>query len=578
LAAPVAAQAAADAPEPAAENDAGQPDPSAAPAQAEDDAPEISVQPAEGAEPAEGGAKKRRRRRRRRKPAEPGAEATAAAPGTEGAGPEGAPSDADDADDEEPPSGRERSGDRGGDRQRGDKRERERPAFGPGDQVFGKVARVTEQAIWIDIAGKAIGLFDRTQITGDPPKEGDQFIAKVQSCSARGGMVILVSEPAKGADVRALIRQSLEQNQPIEGWVTGVIKGGLEVDIQGVRAFAPASHVEMRPSSDLSHLLGQRLPFLISHYAKKGRDIVVSRKPMIEQQAEQQRGELLAKITPDAVCQGIVRRVLNWGAFVALPEFGDVEGVVHMSEASHDRGAKLFDIFKVGEQVTVKVLRVDDKGKLWLSRRAVEKNPWDDVAQRYRVGTRHHGTVVRLAEFGAFIQLEPGVDGLCHVSDLSFVPVEHPKDAVNIGDGIDVVVSNLDPSAHKISLHPAPLPEEQDEPRPKLQPNHMVQAVVVLAKEGGLAVRIVGLTGRAQRAFIPAGQTGTPRGTELRKVFPVGKRLEAKVIEVDPRKGEAKLSIKALKEDAERQAYRDYRKQVQREASFGTFADLLKKS
>jgi small subunit ribosomal protein S1 len=316
----------------------------------------------------------------------------------------------------------------------------------------------------------------------------------------------------------------------------------------------------------------------VTQYAKKGRDIVVSRKGTLEQVAEQQRGELLAKIEPDTVCEGVVRRVLNWGVFVTLPEHGDVEGVIHMSEASHDRGAKLTELFRSGQPLSVKVLRIDDKGKLWLSRRAVEKNPWDDVAKKYPVGSRHRGVVVRLAEFGAFIQLEPGVDGLCHISDLSFQSVEHPSEAVQIGQDLEVVVANLDAHAHKIGLHPAAPADEQGEVRPRLQAHQTVQVVVMQIKEGGLAVRVVGLTGRAQRGFIPAGLTGTPRGTELRKVFPVGKRIEVKVVEVDPRKGESKLSIRALKEDAEREAYRQYRRQLQKEASFGTLGDLLKKS
>ena len=522
-----------------------------------DDSPEISVEA--GAEP---GQKKRRRRRRKRKP---GAEGAAAGPASnDGAG--------------EADARRSTGSDRAREESRGDKHERERPAFSPGDQVFGKVAKVTDQAMAIDIAGKATGLFDLSQLAGEPPKEGDQFIAKVQSCSTRGGMVMLVAELAKGADARAAIREALEGGKPIDGWVTGVIKGGVEVDIQGVRAFAPASHVELRPNADLSYLLGRKLPFMVSHYAKKGRDIVVSRKAMLEQEADKERGEILAKIQPETVCQGVVRKVLSWGAFVSLPDFGGVEGVVHMSEASHDRGAKLSDVLKAGEQITVKILRLDDKGKLWLSRKAVEKNPWDDVAQHYPVGSRHQGTIVRLADFGAFIQLEPGVDGLCHISDLSFNPIEHPSEAVKIGDVLPVVVAHLDSGGHKIGLHPAPPAEEASEPRPKLQASQTVQAVVMQVKDGGLAVRIVGLTGRAARAFIPAGHTGTPRGTELRKVFPVGKRLEAKVLEVDPRKGESKLSIRAVSEDAERQAYREYRKQVQRESSFGTLADLLKKS
>ena len=191
---------------------------------------------------------------------------------------------------------------------------------------------------------------------------------------------------------------------------------------------------------------------------------------------------------------------------------------------------------------------------------------------------RDRGKVARLQPFGAFIELEPGIDGLCHTADLSLKPIDHPSEVVKVGDEIDVVVSNCDGTAHKIGLHPAPPPGEENEPRQRVQQYKSVKVAVSQVVEGGLVVRILGVTGRNARAFIPAGHTGTARGTDLRKEFPPGTKLEAKVLEVDPRRGEAKLSIRALKEDAEKLAYQQYRSGVAREAKFGTFADLMKKS
>jgi len=248
-----------------------------------------------------------------------------------------------------------------------------------------------------------------------------------------------------------------------------------------------------------------------------------------------------------------------------------------MTEASHDRGARLSDIFKPNAEIEVKVLRVDEKGKLWLSRKAVTADPWEAVKEKYAVGSRHKGKVVRLQPFGAFIELEAGIDGLIHTADLSMKPIEHPEEVVKIGEDIDVVVAVCDAAAHRIGLHPAPPPGEDVEARQRVAPNKVVKVAVVQAVEGGLIVRVLGATGRSARAFIPAGHTGTARGTDLRKEFPVGTPLDAKVIEVDPRRGEAKLSIRAVKEDAEKQAYQQYRAGVAREAKFGTFADLMKK-
>lgn len=557
------------------------------------------------AAPAEGGAapaKKRRRRRRKgggagaqqQAPGAEGAQAAAGADGEEGAeetAEEGAEGAAEGAADE----GAEAQGGEAREAQGGEKRRRpkgpsaaaaaaaaaarERPAFSIGEEVFGKVCKITPDAIWIDIAGKATGLFDRRELADEePPLEGDQFIATVASTGVRGGMLVLSRAPAKLDEARAMLEAASKSGEPVTGFVTGAVKGGLEVDIGGVRAFAPASHVDLRHGADLSYLVGQRLDFIVTQYAKKGRDVVVSRKKMLEEDAHRARSEAMSKIEPGSVHKGTVRKVVAWGAFVTIPEAGGVEGLIHMTEASHDRGARLSDLFKPGAEIEVKVLRVDEKGKLWLSRKAVTADPWDAVKEKYSVGSRHKGKVARLQPFGAFIELESGIDGLIHTADLSLKPIQHPQEVVKVGDEIDVIIASCDSSNRKIGLHPAPPAGEEAEPRQRIQQGKMVKVAVVQVTEGGLVVRVLGVTGRSSRAFIPAGHTGTQRGTDLRKEFPVDTRLEAKVLEVDPRRGEAKLSIRALKEDAEKQAYQQYRAGVAREAKFGTFADLMKKS
>lgn len=458
--------------------------------------------------------------------------------------------------------------------------QRERPAFSVGEEVFGKVCKVTDQAIWVDIAGKAIGLFNRDELPEEEgiPTEGDQFIATVASTGVRGGMLMLCRGTPKLLDeLKQQLEAAAKSEDVVFGFVTGTVKGGLEVDLGGLRAFAPASHVDLRHGADLSHLVGQRLDFIVTQYAKKGRDIVVSRKKMLDEDARQARTSALSKVTAGTVHKGIVRKVVQWGVFVALPEAGGVEGLIHMTEASHDRSAKLTDLFRSGAEIDVKVLKIDDKGKLWLSHKATTADPWDAVKEKYAVGSRHKGKVARLQPFGAFIELEPGIDGLCHTADISFKAVEHPSEVVKVGDEIDVVVSSCDAGQHKIGLHPA-ITSGEDEPRQRVQQYKSVKVAVVSHSEAGLAVRILGVTGRAARGFIPAGHTGTARGTDLRKEFPANTKLDAKVLEIDPRRGEAKLSIRALKEDAEKQAYQAYRSGVAREAKFGTFADLMKKN
>ncbi len=528
--------------------------------------------------PATGEAAGKKRRRRRKKGQRPeGAPEVAAgsAPAPEGA--EGG--EAEEGEEGEAKEGEAKEGDDRPRRPRGDKGPpRERAAFSVGEEVFGRVCKVTEHAVWVDIAGKAIGLFDKRelQLTDAPVEEGDQFIATVASSGARGGMLMLSQTMPELDKLRERLEAVQKSLEAVEGFVTGTVKGGLEVDLGGLRAFAPASHVDLKHGADLGPYVGQRLDWIVTTYAKKGRDIVVSRKRFLEEETRKHRSESLSKLTPGSIHKGIVRKVVAWGVFVALPEADNVEGLVHLTEASHDRGAKLQDLFRQGSEIEVKVLRVDDKGKLWLSRKGAVADPWDAVKEKYAVGTRHKAKVARIQPFGVFMELESGLDGLIHTADLSLKPITSPEEVVKVGEEMDVIVASCDSAGKRIGLHPAL--GDENEPKQKVVQYKNVQVEISSVVEGGLVVRVLGVTGRHARAFIPAGHTGTPRGTDLRKEFPIGNKFETKVLEVDPRRGEAKLSIRALKDDVEKQAYQQYRTNVAKEAKFGTFGDLLRKA
>jgi ribosomal protein S1 len=609
-----------------------------------------------------GGEKKRRRRRRRKKGDKAGAPATAEGAATssseeggEGAAVEGA----------EP--GAARPADRPEKREpRREKKSgppRERPPVNAGDIVFGKIIEITDEAILIDIPGKARAIFDRREMliadddddtaTATPPAStaeaqtaptdvgegaadapptivsdgvdapvvpeavaapeaaepaaveapvavadepiapaapepepvrepkvphvilevGADFIAVVHNDGARGGLVVLTHHPKRLEKSKAAVEKASHEHTTVMGLVTGVIKGGIEVDVDGLRAFAPGSHVDMRLGTDLSHLVAKRLPFFVTQYAKRGRDVVLSRRSMLEAESRQARTEALAKLKVGEEIEGIVRSVVPFGAFV---DVGGIEGLVPLQEMSHNRGDGPSDVFKAGEPTRVVVMKIDDKGKIWLSHKATIPDPWQQVAQKYAAGTRHAGKVVRLQPFGAFIELEPGVDGLLHTADLSVKRIETPDEVVKVGDAIDVVVAHVDPSNHKIALHPALQGDAADEPPQRVAPHKPVKAKIVTIESGGLVVRILGVSGRNARGYVTAAGTGTPRGTELRKSFKVDQVIDAKVIEMDPRRGEVKLSIKALSEDQERNAYQTYRQQLKAEARF-TFGDLLAK-
>jgi small subunit ribosomal protein S1 len=455
----------------------------------------------------------------------------------------------------------------------------DRAPFHVGEEVFGKVTAVLDAAVMVDLSGKALAIFDRSEMEADDlvPSPGDRFVARVHVDGLRGGLVVLTRKPLREEETKPKLEQAHKDGTLVSGLVTGVIKGGVEVDIGGVRAFAPASGLDLHPANaNFTSLVGTRLDFKVAQYEKAGRDVVVTRRPMLEAEAHERRKHALSLLTEGQVMTGVVRTVVEWGVFVALPEAENVEGLIHVSEASHDARPDLLDLFRHGEKIEVKILGIDERGKIWLSRKALVEDPWGAARKKFAQGSRHTGKVVRLEKFGAFVELEPGMDGLLHITDLSFDRIEHPNEVLKEGQELEVVVHYFDFRSKKIGLHPAPPADRADEQPQKIVKGGLVKAAVVKGESAGVIVRVLGVTGRTSRGFIPAGQTGTPRGTDLRKSFKPGSILDLKVLDVDPRSGEPKLSIRGFKDDEERRAHREYRQKLKAEGGFGTLGDLLR--
>ncbi|HVU02006.1 MAG TPA: S1 RNA-binding domain-containing protein [Polyangiaceae bacterium] len=542
-----------------------------------DEGEDASSGSAEGAQAeggaGEGGEKKKRKRKRRRKKKKPeGGDATAsgeADAAAEGAAPEGAEG--------APPQAE------GGKARAGKKRQKHRPPtdrapFHVGEEVFGKVTSVLEHAVMVDLSGKALAIFDRSEMEPDDlvPSVGDRFVARVHQDGSRGGLVVLTRKPLREEEAKPRVAAAEKEGTLIPGLVTGVIKGGVEVDIGGLRAFAPASGMDLHPhSANFVELLGRMLDFKVIQFDAGGRDIVVTRRPMLEAEAHQRRKKALELLTEGQVMKGVVRTVVEWGVFVALKDAENLEGLVHVSEASHDPRIRLTEVAVPGEEIEVKITKIDDKGKIWLSRKALVADPWAEAREKFKPGSRHSGKVVRVEKFGVFVELSDGVEGLIHTSDLTLKKIEHPSEIVKVDDPIEVVVNQFDSRDRRISLHPAPTGEQANEAPQKVARNAIVKVEVVRGEAAGVVVRLLGVTGRAARGFIPAGQTGTPRGTDLRKKFPPGQKMDVKIVDIDPRRGEPKLSVRQAAEDEERRAHKEYRQQLAREGGFGTLGDLF---
>lgn len=453
----------------------------------------------------------------------------------------------------------------------------DRAPFHVGEEVFGKVTAILDTAIMIDLSGKALAIFDRSEMEPDDliPEIGERFVGKIQGDGGRGGLVVMTRKPLREEEAKPQLEQAAKDGSFVSGLVTGVIKGGVEVLLDGVRAFAPASGVDLHPrSANLTQLVGKRLDFKITTYEKQGREVVVTRRPLLEKEAHERRKKARETLQEGTDFQGIVRTVVDWGAFVALPEAEYLEGLVHASEVSHDPRERITDVLKPGMKIQVKLQKIDEKGKIWLSRKALLEDPYAKIFEKIQPGDIVEGEVTRVEEFGAFIQIAEGVEGLCHAADLDVVRVEDARKVLQPGQKLQVLVHHFDERQKRIALHPAPKAEHAEETRQKVIKNARVQVEVAKVDQPGLTVRVLGATGRHARGFIPAGQTGTARGTELRKHFALGQKLEALVLEVD--RGEAKLSLSRLAQDEERKAHKEYRDKLKAEAKFGTLGDLLK--
>lgn len=330
----------------------------------------------------------------------------------------------------------------------------------PGDQVKGRVVAITEDQVFINLGGKAEGIMDAASLR-DPEGQltvavGDEVTAAVAGIE-EDGTLRLGNQQARQLHGVAELEQAYREQLPVHGRVTAVVKGGVEVQIAGQRAFCPASQMDLRFIEDLSEFIDQHLGFRITKY-EGGRHInlVVSRRMLLEEEQRLRAEAIRANLKEGAVLQGTVTSLQDYGAFVDL---GGLEGMIHISELAFHRVKHPSEILSVGQPLEVTVLRVDKTDnpkrpeKIALSIRALSQGPWNEVAQQFPVGSRVQGHVTRLQPFGAFIELAPGVEGLVHISELGAGKrIGHPQEVLSPGQKVEASVLAIDREQRHISL------------------------------------------------------------------------------------------------------------------------------
>lgn len=350
-----------------------------------------------------------------------------------------------------------------------------------GDKVRGTIVSIQGDRAFVDIGLKTEGVVDVGELRDENGHLsldiGDSIEMLVSGKEAETGTLLLGAQHARRLRGREGLQQAYEQQLPVEGLITGTTKGGLEVEISGERGFCPASQIDVAFIEDMSTFVGQRLAFRITKLeGGRSLNLVLSRRALLEEAQRLAAAATRARLEVGAVMQGRVTAIKDFGAFVDL---GGVEGMVHISELAFGRVTHPKDLLTLGQMVEAVVLRIDKTDnpkqpeRIALSIRALEKDPWEEVAERFSVGALVSGTVSRLQSFGVFVELAPGIDGLVHISELGAGRrIQHPQEVVKVGETLQATVLGVDKEKRRISLSLDSKKQHLDLPKPEEVANY----------------------------------------------------------------------------------------------------------
>jgi len=432
-----------------------------------------------------------------------------------------------------------------------------------GEKVRGTVSLIptTSNDVLIDLGGgKRSGIIEKQELVDEHGqlkfKVGDTIDAFV--IAKKGAEILLSHSMSQSLKSAGDLETAQARGIPVRGKVLKVNKGGYEVAVLGKTAFCPLSQIDVRFSETGAEHLGKEYDFLVEKVEEKGRNIVVSRAALLRKQAEQRSKEVLASLTPETVLDGTVTEIRDFGAFV---DIGGVDGLVHISALSHARVAHPKDAVTVGDKVRVKVLKIDkdDKGrpKISLSIKAAEQDPWDRIHDLVQGGKTYTGRVVNVMQFGAFVEVVPGIEGLLHVSELAWGKrIHHPSEVVKVGDQVTVTVKDIDLSQKRLSLT---MKQAEDDPwyqaAQRFPSGQVLKGKIDKLKPFGALVEIApGLSG-----LLPMAVIKRKFGEAYKPQMMPGKEHEVQVVSLDS--GEKRILLTLIgveEEDADQKNYLEY--------------------
>ncbi len=419
-----------------------------------------------------------------------------------------------------------------------------------GSVVKGTVVGIHNDMATIDIGLKSEGrvALKDFAMPGQPleVRVGDVVDVYVERMEDRNGEAILSVEKAKREAVWNILDEASQKGTLVNGTIFGKVKGGFAVDINGAIAFLPGSQVDIRPIRDIGPLMNIVQPFKILKMDKTRSNIVVSRRSVLEENRAEARTELVGNLTEGQVLQGIVKNITDYGAFIDL---GGVDGLLHVTDISWRRINHPSDVLKVGDSIDVQVIRFNkETQRISLGMKQLQEDPWSGVEERFKVGERYHGKVTSIADYGAFVELEPAIEGLIYHTEISWTKKNmHPNKVLTIGQEVDVMVLDVDMTKRRISLG---FKQCQDNPWQKFMNQYPVGSIlegdIKNITEFGLFVGVFDdLDGMVHLTDVSWDQDPDEAITAFKK----GDRVKVKVLDIDPEKERISLGMKQLQED-----------------------------
>ncbi|GBL39543.1 MAG: 30S ribosomal protein S1 [Nitrospiraceae bacterium] len=412
----------------------------------------------------------------------------------------------------------------------------------------GRVVAVSKDKVVVDIGYKSEGMISNDQFSTEELqnlKVGDPIKVYIEECEDADGNLVLSKEKADKMKIWEELEKLFNEEKSIDGKIVARIKGGMMVDI-GVKAFLPGSQIDLHPVRDLDGLVGRTFPLKIIKINHRRGNVVVSRRVLLEETRDSKRKNTLSTLKEGQLIQGVVKNITDYGAFIDL---GGIDGLLHITDMSWGRVGHPSEMFNIGDKAEVSVLKYDrETGRISLGLKQKSADPWSGVAGKYAIGTRVRGRVVSLADYGAFIELEPGVEGLVHVSEMSWThEVRHPSRVVSIGDQVEAAVLNVDPGSRKISLgmkQTAPNPWDMVEGTYAI--GTRIEGKVKSLTDFGA---FVGLEEGIDGLIHISDMSWTKHIKHPSELFKKGQKVEAVVLRIDKEKERLSLGYKQLGSD-----------------------------